>query len=253
MMRITPVVKQLLILNIIFFIGSQLPGTNAYPLFSEFYIQNPNFKVWQPLTSMFMHAPMPNFTHILFNMFALYSFGSALEHFWGGTKFLFFYISCGLGAILLNEGIHYYQYQHALSLLQEANVSHQDIMTLLTEGKYNSGLLNSIPKSALENMYEAYNSQNLGASGAIYGLLVAFAFMFPMAELGIMFIPIPIKAKYFVPGLLAIDLFLGLKGQSIFGAGSTGIAHFAHIGGAITGFIMMWYWKKNQFNNKRWN
>ncbi len=253
MMRITPVVKQLLILNIIFFIGSQLPGTNAYPLFSEFYIQNPNFKVWQPLTSMFMHAPMPNFTHILFNMFALYSFGSALEHFWGGTKFLFFYISCGLGAILLNEGIHYYQYQHALSLLQEANVSHHDIMTLLTEGKYNSGLLNSIPKSALENMYAAYNSQTLGASGAIYGLLVAFAFMFPMAELGIMFIPIPIKAKYFVPGLLAIDLFLGLKGQSIFGAGSTGIAHFAHIGGAITGFIMMWYWKKNQFNNKRWN
>ncbi len=253
MMRITPVVKQLLILNIIFFIGSQLPGTNAYPLFSEFYIENPNFKVWQPLTSMFMHAPMPNITHILFNMFALYSFGSALEHFWGGTKFLFFYISCGLGAILLNEGIHYYQYQHALSLLQEANVSHQDIMTLLTEGKYNSGLLNSIPKSALENMYAAYNSQTLGASGAIYGLLVAFAFMFPMAELGIMFIPIPIKAKYFVPGLLAIDLFLGLKGQSIFGAGSTGIAHFAHIGGAITGFIMMWYWKKNQFNNKRWN
>ena len=253
MMKITPVVKQLLILNCIFFIGSQIPGTNAYPLFSEFYIQNPNFKIWQPLTSMFMHAPMPNFTHILFNMFALYSFGSALEHFWGGTKFLFFYISCGLGAILLNEGIHYYQYQHALSLLQEANVSHQDIMTLLTEGKYNSGLLNSVPQSTLEDMYVAYNSQTLGASGAIYGLLVAFAFMFPTAELGIMFIPIPIKAKYFVPGLLGVDLFLGFKGQSIFGAGSTGIAHFAHIGGAITGFIMMWYWKKKQFDHKRWN
>ena len=93
----------------------------------------------------------------------------------------------------------------------------------------------------------------VGASGAIYGLLVAFAFMFPMAELGIMFIPIPIKAKYFVPGLLVIDLFLGFKGQSIFGAGSTGVAHFAHIGGAITGFIMMWYWKKNQFKHNRWN
>jgi len=93
----------------------------------------------------------------------------------------------------------------------------------------------------------------VGASGAIYGLLVAFAFMVPNAELSLMFIPIPIKAKYFVPGLLAIDLFLGFKGQSIFGAGSTGIAHFAHIGGALTGFIMMWYWKKNQFNHKRWN
>ena len=84
-------------------------------------------------------------------------------------------------------------------------------------------------------------------------LLAAFAFMFPNAELALLFIPIPIKAKYFVPGILAIDLFLGFNGQSIFGAGSTGIAHFAHIGGAITGFIMMSYWKKNQFNHKRWN
>lgn len=153
----------------------------------------------------------------------------------------------------MNEGIHYYQYHHALSLLQDASVSPQDIMTFLTEGKYNSRILDTIPLSNLQDMYEAYNSQTLGASGAIYGLLVAFAFMFPTAELGIMFIPIPIKAKYFVPGLLAVDLFLGFKGQSIFGAGSTGIAHFAHIGGALTGFIMMWFWKKNQFNNRRWN
>ena len=93
----------------------------------------------------------------------------------------------------------------------------------------------------------------VGASGAIYGLLAAFAFMFPNAELALMFIPVPIKAKYFVPGILAIDLFLGFKGQSIFGAGSTGIAHFAHVGGALTGFLMMWFWKKNQFNKNRWN
>lgn len=252
-MRITPVVKQLLILNIIFYIGSQFPSVRAYPLFSEFYFENSNFRAWQPLTSMFMHAPLPNFTHIFFNMFALYSFGSALEHFWGGTKFLFFYISCGVGAFLLNQGIHYYQFHHALELLNEANASQNDITVFLNEGRYNSNILNFISISDLGDMYQAYNSQTLGASGAIYGLLVAFAFMFPNAELGIMFIPIPIKAKYFVPGLLAVDLFLGLKGQSIFGAGSTGIAHFAHIGGAITGFIMMWYWKKNQFNHNRWN
>jgi len=252
-MRITPVVKQLLILNIIFYIGSQIPSTHAYELFSEFYLENPNFRFWQPLTSMFMHAPLPNFTHLFFNMFALYSFGSALEHFWGGTKFLFFYISCGLGATFLNEGIHYYQYHHALSLLQEIPLSQQEIMNFLTEGKYNPKILQTIPLSDLENIYQSYNSQTLGASGAIYGLLVAFAFMFPTAELGIMFIPIPIKAKYFVPGLLAVDLFLGLKGQSIFGAGSTGIAHFAHIGGAVTGFIMMWYWRNNRFKHNRWN
>lgn len=273
MMRITPVVKQLLILNIIFFIGSQLPGTNAYPLFSEFYIQNPNFKVWQPLTSMFMHAPMPNFTHILFNMFALYSFGSALEHFWGGTKFLFFYISCGLGAVLLHTTVNYLQIHYYLNDIANLNLSKEALHQILNvsfldeNGKYsfdlfsdaikpiiqNSTTLTQLNKSNLFNAAEINQSRMFGASGAIYGLLVAFAFMFPMAELGIMFIPIPIKAKYFVPGLLAIDLFLGLNGQSIFGAGSTGIAHFAHIGGAITGFIMMWYWKKNQFNNKRWN
>ena len=250
MMNITPVVKQLLIINIIFFIGSQIPDTHAYDLFSEFYHENPGFRIWQPLTSMFMHA---NVMHIAFNMFALYSFGSALEHFWGGKKFLFFYISCGLGATLLNGLVNYYQYHHGLTLLQEANVSHDAIMAIVKEGKYDTKILDNVPLSTLEDMFSAFNSRTLGASGAVYGLLVAFAFMFPNAQLGIMFIPIPFKAKYFVPGLLLIDLFLGFKGQSIFGGGSTGIAHFAHIGGAITGFIMMWFWKKNQFNKNRWN
>jgi membrane associated rhomboid family serine protease len=97
-----------------------------------------------------------------------------------------------------------------------------------------------------------YQYRAVGASGAIYGLLVAFAFMAPNAELGLMFIPIPIKAKYFVPGLLAIDLFMGVSGESIFG-GASGIAHFAHIGGALVGFLMVWYWKKNEFNRHRWH
>ncbi|MBP6000924.1 MAG: rhomboid family intramembrane serine protease, partial [Flavobacterium sp.] len=90
----------------------------------------------------------------------------------------------------------------------------------------------------------------VGASGAIYGLLVAFAFMFPNAELALLFIPVPIKAKYFVPGIVLLDLFSGVTGYSIFGGG---IAHFAHVGGAAVGFLMMWYWKKNQFNQNRWD
>lgn len=205
-MQITPTVKQLLIINIIFFVGTSFLGDVAYVHLGLFPFQNPAFKPWQLITHMFMHFGI---AHIAFNMFALYSFGSALEHFWGGKKFLFFYISCGLGAALLQNGINYL-----------------------------TGDINSLA---------------VGASGAIYGLLTAFAFMFPNAQLGLMFIPIPIKAKYFVPGLLAIDLFLGLKGGSIFGGGGTGVAHFAHVGGAIVGFIMMWYWRKNSFNDRRWN
>lgn len=253
MMRMTDTVKQLLIINIIFYIGSNYVGDMAYQLFSLYYPENPSFRYWQPLTSMFMHAKIPNFMHILFNMFALYSFGSALEHFWGSKKFLFFYISCGLGASFLYLGFNYYQYHHALEMLQEANVSQDVINAILKEGRYSNALLEIIPLSELEGMYHAYNTPAVGASGAIYGLLIAFAFMFPNAELMMMFIPIPIKAKYFVPGLLMLDLVLGFKGSSIFGSGGTGIAHFAHLGGALTGFIMMWYWKKNSFNKNRWD
>lgn len=263
-MRITETVKQLLIINIIFFIGSQFVA-NAYPLFSLYYPENTHFRAWQPLTSMFMHAPMPNFTHIVFNMFALVSFGSALEHFWGPKKFIFFYISCGLGAAALHLGVSYFQIHSVLDQLSSLNLSPGDLKLILN-ADYSTGVIpdtvTTVLKNArctqeqfniLETAIQEFQTPSLGASGAIYGLLTAFAFMFPMAELGIMFIPIPIKAKYFVPGLIAVDLFLGFKGNSLFGAGGTGIAHFAHVGGALTGFIMMWYWKRNQFNKNRWD
>jgi len=251
-MRMTDTVKQLLIINIIFFIGSQFV-VNAYPLLSLYYPENPNFRIWQPLTSMFMHAPMPNLMHIVFNMFALVSFGTALEHYWGAKKFIFFYISCGLGAALLHIGVNYFTFHHVLNLLVENGQDKAEILKVLAEGKYDTNWQNIIPLSDFNSFMGSYLGTSVGASGAIYGLLTAFAFMFPMAELGIMFIPIPIKAKYFVPGIIAIDLFLGFKGSSLFGAGGTGIAHFAHIGGALTGFLMMWYWKKNQFNRNRWD
>lgn len=254
----TETVKQLLIINVIFYIGSNYVGDFAYQLFSEYYPESPNFRIWQPLTSMFMHAPIygegssAGIMHIVFNMFALVSFGSALEQFWGAKKFLFFYISCGLGAALIHTGFNYYEYHQALNLFTDANIPQAQINSFLANGEYDS-FKNLLPLDTIEQLFFSFNTPSLGASGAIYGLLVAFAFMVPNAELALMFIPVPIKAKYFVPGILVIDLFLGLKGQSIFGAGSTGIAHFAHIGGALTGFLMMWYWKKNQFNKNRWN
>lgn len=248
-MNITPVVKQLLIINVIFFIGSQIVANGAaYDYLSLYFFENPKFEFWQPITHMFMHGGI---MHIAFNMFALYSFGSNLEYIWGGKKFLFFYISCGLGAAALHSGVNYYHYQDGYNLLFNNGFSVQEIKLLLNDGQVSLQGRTAISQESLQSLYSAYNSQAVGASGAIYGLLVAFAFMFPNAELMMLFIPVPVKAKYFVPGILLFDLFSGVTGVSLFGGGN--IAHFAHIGGAIIGFLMMWYWKKNQFNDRRWN
>jgi membrane associated rhomboid family serine protease len=168
MMRITDTVKQLLIINIIFFIGSQLVSL-AYPMFTLYYPESANFKLWQILTHMFMHGSV---THIAFNMFALYSFGSTLEHFWGTKKFLFFYISCGLGAVLLYEGVNYYYVHKGLNLLVEQGQNQAQIMSVLAQGKIDTNWQNLIPLSDYNNFLEAYFSQVLGASGAIYLSLI---------------------------------------------------------------------------------
>lgn len=249
-MRMTEMVKHLLIINIIFFVGSYLvPATQE--LFALYYFENDKFHFWQPLTHMFMHGGL---MHIFFNMFALVSFGSALEQFWGGKKFLFFYFSCGIGAMLLHTGVNYLLVHHGLDVLVANGFDKGAIYETMNLGKYGTEWSQFMSQSSLDNMLSSFLIPAVGASGAIYGLLVAFAFMFPNAELALMFIPMPIKAKYFVPGILAVDLYLGLQGASLFGSGGgTGVAHFAHLGGALFGYIMMWYWKKNQFNNNRWN
>lgn len=248
MMNMTETVKQLIIINVIFFVGAMfVPAAQEY--LAMYYFENPSFKVWQPITHMFMHGGL---MHIFFNMFALYSFGSTLEHFWGGKKFLFFYISCGLGSALLHTAVNYFSFHDGLNFLMENGFQKQEIISVLAEGKFDTRWQEVMGLNNFNGFLQSYIVPVVGASGAIYGLLVAFAFMFPNTELALMFIPVPIKAKYFVPGLLMVDLFLGISGKSIFG-GSSGIAHFAHIGGALVGFIMMWYWKKNQFNNNRWN
>lgn len=250
-MRMTEMVKHLLIINIIFFIGSQIVP-QAQELFALHYFENPKFKIWQPLSHMFMHGGL---MHIFFNMFALVSFGSALEQQWGSKKFLFFYISCGIGAMLLHTGVNYFEFHANYNYLIEHGVSVDGIQTLLQGGSINVNTTTDqvLMQNAINKMSMAYNVPAVGASGAIYGLLVAFAFLYPNAELALMFIPVPIKAKYFVPIILGIDLFLGLQGDSLFGGNGTGVAHFAHLGGALIGFLMMWYWKKNQFNQNRWD
>lgn len=245
-MNITPVVKQLLIINIIFFIGTQIvPVAETY--FALYYFESPMFKIWQPLTHMFMHG---NVMHIAFNMFALYSFGSNLEYLWGSKKFLFFYISCGLGAALIHTAANYYQFHTGLNILVENGFNKADIIKTLGEGRFYPQWQSVLGDSGFSNFVQSFMIPAVGASGAIYGLLAAFAFLFPNAELFLMFIPIPVKAKYFVPILVLLDLFSGITGSSIMGGG---IAHFAHVGGALFGILMVWYWKKNQFTNNRWN
>jgi len=255
MMNISETVKQLLIINIIFYIGSQIVGPPAYDILALHFPQNPDFQFWQPVTYMFMHSQFARgagIFHILFNMFALVSFGSLLERIWGAKKFLFFYVSCGLGAAALHLAVNYFSFNQGIETLIANGVPKDQIMALLSKGHYDPRWEEMMTHNQFTEFMSSYLIPMVGASGAIYGLMVAFAFLAPNAELMMMFIPIPIKAKYFVPGILALDLFLGLRGQSIFGSGG-GIAHFAHIGGALVGFIMMYYWSKNSFNNNRWN
>ena len=245
MNNMTDTVKQLLILNILFFIGAQFVP-QATDLLALHYFESDKFKLWQPISHMFMHGGL---MHIFFNMFALVSFGSALEHFWGPKKFLFFYFTCGLGAALIHSGINYYYFHDGLNTLVLNGFKETEILNLINEGKFMTSWQAVLAPDTFENMIGAL-TPTVGASGVIHGLLVAFAFMFPNAELALLFIPVPIKAKYFVPGIVLLDLFSGVTGYSIFGGG---IAHFAHVGGALFGFIMMWYWKKNQFNQNRWD
>jgi membrane associated rhomboid family serine protease len=221
-----------------------MSGDLAYKLFSLFYFENPSFQIWQPLTHMFMHG---NFMHILFNMYALWAFGSPLEMRWGQKKFLFFYFSAGFGAALIHTLVNYYQIHSGYDALMAAGMDQSQIMTLLETGQYNSGILESVSKETIQTLYNNFNTPAVGASGAIYGILVAFGLMFPNIELMLIFLPIPIKAKYFIPLIIAGDLFFGITGSPF------GIAHWAHIGGAIFGFIMAYYWKKNSFDSHRWN
>lgn len=250
MMRITDTVKHLIIVNIIFFVAANVLVPAMNQILPMYFFENPNFYFWQPISSMFMHGSI---MHIFFNLFALFSFGTTLETMWGGKKFLLFYLVCGLGAAALHTGVNYYVVHSGINVLVDAGVDRGSIVSLLQEGKFNPGWATIMGQEHMMSMLSAYNTPVVGASGAIYGLLVAFAFMFPNAELMMMFIPVPVKAKYFVPGILLLDLYGGVAGGfSLFGGGG-GIAHFAHIGGAVMGYLLMVYWKKTQFNKNRWD
>ena len=239
------IIKHLILINIIFFIGTMFSSQLSTDFLALHYFENDKFFISQILTHMFMHG---NTAHLLFNMFGLWMFGSTLANIWGTNKFIFFYISSGIGAALIQMLVYYINIESVMSSLTEYGASNETIEELFRSGNVNTSIFEYIPRETLAKAFNDFNSVMVGASGAIYGVLVAFTFMFPNSKLMLLFPPVPVKAKYLVPIIILGDVFFGFTSASI-----GPIAHFAHLGGAITGFLMMWYWKKNQFNNKRWN
>ena len=251
MYRISPTVKQLLIINIIFFLGTFLSFNSEfiYSLFGLYFPENINFKFWQILTHMFMHGNLP---HILVNMFALWMFGSSVESILGSKNFLFFYLTCGLGAAVSQLVFLYYNYYVDLEFFVNNGYESAEIINILnnkSKPEINS-LVNNIGIEKVASIFSNFNSTMVGASGAIMGILVAFGMFFPESKLMLLFFPIPIKAKYFIPAIIIMDLFSAITGQAIFSPSNT--AYVAHLGGALTGFVIMYYWKKDRFNKNRW-
>ncbi|HRI81363.1 MAG TPA: rhomboid family intramembrane serine protease [Opitutaceae bacterium] len=242
MNNLTRAVAGLLIANIILFVaGLLLTGGDErlVVLGGLWYPANPHFAPWQLVTHMFLHGGVG---HIFFNMFALVSFGRILEREWGAPRFLLFYFLCGVGAGLVQLGVSWQEFNALHERLVAAGLAPAAISELLATGR---GVLPTDPavKATLFDLYGVYASPMIGASGAIYGVLVAFGFLYPNAKLALMFVPVPVAAKYFIPGLLALDLLAGVTGFSLFGAS---VAHFAHLGGALIGFLLMLLWRKRR-------
>lgn len=222
MANLTPVVKNLLIINIIFYVVTVILGTSdisLVKLFAVFYFDSPFFKPWQIITYMFMHNPN-SIWHIALNMFALFTFGPALERVMGSKRFFNFYFITGVGAMALQMMVQAYEV-HAI-----AGAFTIDPSTFSTDNS-----------AALQTLKEIYYGPMLGASGAIFGLVIAFSMLYPNTKLYIVFFPVGIKAKYIIPGYILVELIMGI-GQFSWDS----VAHFAHLGGALFGFILIKLW-----------
>ena len=221
MNNLPTVTKNLLIINVLFFLGTFVAGRYGIDLENllglHFFLAS-DFKLYQLFTYMFMHA---GFTHIFFNMFALWMFGRVLENVWGPKRFLIFYLICGLGAGIAQELVQYLEYVFVWSDYQRVNTG----TGVISMGTF----LNEL--------------NTVGASGAIYGVLLGFGMLFPNVPMFVFPIPFPIKAKYFIIGYFVLELVLGI-------GGSDGVAHFAHLGGMLVGLILILYWRKKHGNRQ---
>lgn len=233
--KLTDAIKHLIIINVIMYFAPQFLNLDLTNIFALHFPQNEHFGVWQYITHAFMHGGT---MHLLFNMYALWAFGTPLEQMWGRNKFLFFYFSAGIGAGLIYTLVNYYQFNGIYEQLVTLGISPSEIQNILNTGQYNDDII-TLSNKTMSEFYSLYHTPAVGASGAVYGILVAFGLTFPDAKLALIFFPVPIAAKYFIPLMIASDLFFGVTKYSI-----GNVAHFAHIGGALIGFIIAWYWKK---------
>ncbi len=215
------VVKNLIIINALVFLLQNVlssRGINLDDYCALHYWGSPLFRWWQVITHMFMHGSIG---HIFFNMFALWMFGRILENVWGPQRFLLYYLVCGLGAAFCHMGVLSYEF----SKFYNANIAGHPF-----------------PSREVLMYYDAMiNQATIGASGAVFGLLFAFGYLFPNTELMLLFPPMPIKAKWFVIIYAVFELYLGIQNSA-----GDNVAHFAHLGGLLFGFIMIMIWKKRR-------
>jgi membrane associated rhomboid family serine protease len=237
---IPPITRNIIIINVIVFIVT-LIMPQLYNTLSGFYPFSPNFKSWQIITHMFMHG---GFMHILFNMFTLFSFGPVLEQALGEKKYLILYFLSGLGAFFLFNLWNFIEVQQIVSGLEDLGLNASEIYSKSVigySGNMNISATTTEGKELSQQLYDVLRTPMVGASGAIFGVVAAFATLYPDAKIGIMFIPIPMKVKYVLPVVVIGSIYLGVSGNG------GGIAHLAHVGGAIVGFVLARIWRKHLY------
>jgi membrane associated rhomboid family serine protease len=249
--NIPPLTRNIIILNIVVYVVTNfiLYAFNNFEFYyslAAYYPFSPFFKSWQIITSMFMHAPIGDgsgLMHIFFNMFMLYNF-SFLENILGGKRFLILYFLSGIGAYVLFNAWEFVQVEMFANQLESHGLN---IYDYFSEANIElKGTQESIrqQQDLILKIIKIISTPLVGASGAVFGVLAAFATIFPNAKLGILFIPFPIKAKHLLIFTVVISIYLGYSGKD------AGVAHLAHVGGAIVGYILAKIWKKHLYRFK---
>jgi len=229
-----PIVKNIIILNVVMllltFALKAVWGTDLNSILGLYFPESDHFRSWQIVTHMFMHG---GFIHLFFNMFALFMFGGVLERVWGPQRFLIYYLITGLGAAFTHEMVMWLQYTKSMAALSPEELQHiyDSGLEVLRSGQ-------AYTDNAAQTLNTVLNTPTVGASGAVFGVLLAFGMLFPNTQLMLIFPPIPIKAKYFVLAYGAIELYLAVTSPG------SNIAHAAHLGGMIFGYLLIRYWRK---------